>query len=87
MLISTLITAFINMYMHPGLRSSAPWGLPRGSRLGTRSTKPAKLRKVGLRSSYELDYEEGNVFLAISADRFPVGRDWATQYYWRIVRL
>ena len=33
----------------------------------------AKLRQVGLRSSYELDDEEGHVFFAISADSYPVG--------------
>ena len=33
----------------------------------------AKLWQVGLRSSYELDDEEGHVFLALSADRYPVG--------------
>jgi hypothetical protein len=33
----------------------------------------AKLREVGLRSSYELDDEEGHVFLALCADRYPIG--------------
>jgi len=33
----------------------------------------AKLREVGLRSSFELDCEEGKVFLALSADRYPIG--------------
>jgi hypothetical protein len=28
---------------------------------------------VGLRSSFELDYEEGRVFVALSADRYPIG--------------
>ena len=31
----------------------------------------AKLRQVGLRSSYELDDEEGHVFIALSADHYP----------------
>ena len=33
----------------------------------------AKLRQVGLRSSFELDDEEGHVFIALSADRYPFG--------------
>jgi len=33
----------------------------------------AKLREVGLRSSYELDDEEGHVFVALSADRYRIG--------------
>jgi len=33
----------------------------------------AKLRQVGLRSSFELDDEEGHVFIALSADRYPIG--------------
>ena len=32
----------------------------------------AKLRQVGLRSSFELDDEEGHVFIALSADRYPI---------------
>jgi len=31
-----------------------------------------KLRQVGLRSSFELDDEEGHVFIALSADRYPI---------------
>lgn len=30
-------------------------------------------RLLGLRSSFELDHEEGHVFLALSADRYPIG--------------
>jgi hypothetical protein len=33
----------------------------------------AKLRELGLRSSFELDDEEGHVFLALSPDRYPIG--------------
>jgi hypothetical protein len=33
----------------------------------------AKLREVGLRSSYELDDEEGTVFVGLSPDRYPIG--------------
>ena len=33
----------------------------------------AKLREVGLRSSFELDDEEGHVFIALSADAYPLG--------------
>src|SRR5262245_61040309 len=32
-----------------------------------------KLRQVGLRSSFELDDEEGHVFIALSADPYPIG--------------
>ena len=32
-----------------------------------------KLREVGLRSSFELDDDEGRVFFALSADRYPIG--------------
>jgi len=33
----------------------------------------AKLRQVGLRSSFELDDEEGQVFVALAPDRYPIG--------------
>jgi len=33
----------------------------------------AKLRQVGLRSSFELDDEEGHVFIALSAEHYPLG--------------
>ena len=33
----------------------------------------AKLREVGLRSAFELDDEEGRIFLALSAAHYPVG--------------
>jgi hypothetical protein len=33
----------------------------------------AKLRQVGLGSSFELDDEEGHVFIALSADHYPLG--------------
>jgi hypothetical protein len=33
----------------------------------------ARLRQVGLCSSYKLDDEEGHVFLALSVDRYPYG--------------
>jgi sugar (pentulose or hexulose) kinase len=33
----------------------------------------AKLRQVGLRSSFELDDEEGHVFFALSPDHYPIG--------------
>ena len=33
----------------------------------------AKLQQVGLRSSFELDDEEGKVFVALSAERYPFG--------------
>jgi hypothetical protein len=35
--------------------------------------RQAKLREVGLRSSFELDDEEGHVFIALSANRYPLG--------------
>jgi hypothetical protein len=69
---STLIAAFINMYMHLGSQVIGALGL--AARIEAWDPEhQAKLRKVGLRSSYELDYEEGNVFIAISADRYPIG--------------
>lgn len=69
---SALITAFINMYMHLGSQIIGALGL--AERIEAWDPEyQAKLRQVGLRSSYELDDEEGHVFLAISADRYPVG--------------
>lgn len=69
---SALIGAFINMYMHLGSQTIGALGL--AERIEAWDPEyQAKLRQVGLRSSYELDYEEGDVFLAISADRYPVG--------------
>ena len=69
---SALITAFINMYMHLG--SQIIGALELAERIKAWDPEhQAKLHQVGLRSSYELDDEEGHVFLAISADRYPVG--------------
>jgi hypothetical protein len=69
---SALIAAFINMYMHLGSQIIGALGL--AERIEAWDPEhQAKLRQVGLRSSYELDDEEGHVFLAISADRYPVG--------------
>jgi hypothetical protein len=67
---SALIGAFINMYMHLG--SQIIGGLRLAERIEAWDPEhQAKLHQVGLRSSYELN-EEGQDFVALSADRFPL---------------
>jgi hypothetical protein len=69
---SAIYAAFMNMYMYCG--SQAIGALSLADRIDAWDPKhQAKLRQVGLRSSYELDDEEGRVFLALSADRYPIG--------------
>jgi hypothetical protein len=64
--------AFLNMYMPVG--SQAIGALNLADRIEERDPKQqAKLRQVGLRSSFELDDEEGHVFVALAADRYPIG--------------
>ena len=64
--------AFMNMYMCVG--SQAIGALRLADRIeGWDPEQQAKLRQVGLRSSFELDDEEGQVFIALSADRYPIG--------------
>jgi hypothetical protein len=64
--------AFMNMYMRVGSQVIGALGL--ADRIGDwDSEQQAKLRQVGLRSSFELDDEEGHVFIALSAERYPIG--------------
>jgi hypothetical protein len=64
--------AFMNMYMWVG--SQAIGALNLADRIEDLDPEQqAKLRQVGLRSSFELDDEEGRVFIALSADRYPMG--------------
>jgi hypothetical protein len=53
---------------------SVPWALNLADRVEDLDPEQqAKLRQVGLHSSFELDDEEGRVFFALSAERYPVG--------------
>ena len=70
--LSAIFHAFMNTYMYVG--SHEIGALKLADRIQNWSPKhQAKLREVGLRSSSELDPEEGKVFLALSADRYPIG--------------
>jgi hypothetical protein len=69
---SAIFGAFMNMYMYLG--SQAIGALDLADRI--ESWDPdhqAKLRQAGLRSSFELDDEEGSVFIALTADCYPIG--------------
>jgi len=69
--LSALFGAFMNMYLYVG--SQAIGALKLADRIENWDPEhQAKLRQVGLRSSFELDDEEGRVFIALSADRYPV---------------
>jgi hypothetical protein len=69
---SAIFGAFMNMYMRVG--SQAIGALSLANRIENWDpAHQAKLRQVGLRSSYELDDEEGHVFFALSAKHYPVG--------------
>lgn len=62
----------MNMYMRVG--SQAIGALELADRIEDWDPEQqAKLREAGLRSSFELDDEEGRVFIALSADRYPTG--------------
>jgi len=64
--------AFLNMYMRVG--SQVIGAVSLADRIEDWDPEQqAKLRQVGLRSSFELDNEEGRVFIALSADRYPLG--------------
>ena len=70
--VSAIFGAFTNMYMRVG--SQAIGALELADRIEDWDPEQqAKLRQVGLRSSFELDDEEGQVFIALSADRYPIG--------------
>ena len=67
-----IFEAFLNMYMWVG--SQAIGALNLADRIEDWDPEQqAKLRQAGLRSSFELDDEEGHVFIALSADRYPIG--------------
>jgi hypothetical protein len=69
---SVIFEAFINMYMYVGSRAIGALNL--ANRIEDWDPEhQAKLRQVGLRSSFELDDEEGRVVIALSADRYPIG--------------
>lgn len=69
---SAIFGAFMNMYMCVG--SQATGALNLADRIEDWDPEQqAKLRQVGLRSSFELDDEEGRVFIALSAERYPIG--------------
>jgi hypothetical protein len=64
--------ALMNMYMWVG--SQAIGALNLADRIEDLDPEQqAKLRQVGLRSSFELDDEEGRDFIALSAERYPIG--------------
>jgi hypothetical protein len=67
-----IFQAFMNMYMCVG--SQAIGALSLAERIEDWDPEQqAKLRQVGLRSSFELDDEEGRVFIALSAECYPLG--------------
>jgi hypothetical protein len=69
---SAVFGAFMNMYMDLG--SQAIGALELANRIEAWDPEhQAKLREAGLRSSFELDVGEGAVFIAITADRYPMG--------------
>jgi len=69
---SVIFGAFMNMYMYVG--SQAIGAVSLADRIENWDPEhQAKLRQAGLRSSFELDDEEGHVFIALSADRYPIG--------------
>jgi hypothetical protein len=69
---SAIFGAFMNMYLYMG--SQAIGAVNLADRIEDWDPEhQAKLRQVGLRSSFELDDEEGHVFIALSTDRYPIG--------------
>jgi hypothetical protein len=67
-----IFQAFINMYMRVG--SQAIGALNLADRIEDWDPeRQAKLRQVGIHSYFELDDEEGHVFIALSAERYPFG--------------
>jgi hypothetical protein len=70
--LSAIFRAFMDVYMHAG--SQAIGALDLAMHVGLWDPEhQAKLRQVGLRSSFELDDEEGHAFIALSADHYPLG--------------
>jgi hypothetical protein len=69
---SAIFGAFMNMYLYMG--SQAIGAVNLAERIENWDPEhQAKLRQVGLRSSFELDDEEGHVFIALSPDHYPNG--------------
>jgi hypothetical protein len=67
-----IFLAFMNMYMRVG--SQAIGALNLANRIEEWDPEQlARLRQVGLRSIFEANGEEGQVFYALSADRYPIG--------------
>jgi hypothetical protein len=67
-----IFQAFMNTYLYEG--SQAIGALRLADRIEDWDPEHlANLRQVGLRSSFELDDEEGHVFIALSADPYPIG--------------
>jgi hypothetical protein len=67
-----IFEAFLNMYMWVGSQTLGALNL--AERIEDWDPEQqARLHQVGLRSSFELDDEEGRVFIALSAERYPVG--------------
>jgi len=70
--LSAIFGAFMNMYLYVG--SQAIGAMELAARIENWDPEhQAKLRQVGLRSSFELDDEEGHVFIALSAGYYPNG--------------
>jgi len=69
---SAIFGAFMNMYLYMGSQAIGAVNLAESIE-NWDPEHQAKLREVGLRSSFELDDEEGLVFIALSADRYPIG--------------
>jgi hypothetical protein len=69
---SAIFGAFMNMYLYVG--SQAIGAVNLADRIENWDPEhQAKLREVGLRSSFELDDEEGHVFIALLAGYYPNG--------------
>jgi hypothetical protein len=66
-----IFQAFMNMYLRVG--SQVIGALSLADIEDWDPEQQAKLRQVGLRSSFELDDEEGQVFVALSAEHYPLG--------------
>ena len=69
---SALFGAFMNMYMCVGAQAIGALNLADRIEIWDPGHQ-AKLRQLGLRSCFELDDEEGDVFLALSPERYPIG--------------
>jgi hypothetical protein len=64
--------AFMNMYMNVGSRAIGALDLAECIETWDPEHQ-ARLRELGLRSSFELEDDEGHVFFAISAEGYPTG--------------